>query len=167
MNRLMGLFTLANYKFWDRTASHHWIRKSLLTLGAITVMGVFSAGPVIRQFHAEHPKKGYGAATLSNIELLPVPNGTTVLQRLDELKEALDDARRLGSGTASELHRPIDNTRAVKNEPLVTLIFRDSRYLTPQIQEIVQTKVDSYHNYLVGLNIKAPSDMPPIGVRGT
>src|ERR1019366_1651286 len=99
MNRLMGLFTLANYKFWDRTASHHWIRKSLLTLGAITVMGVFSAGPVIRQFHAEHPKKGYGAATLSNIELLPVPNGTTVLQRLDELKEALDDARRLGSGT--------------------------------------------------------------------
>jgi hypothetical protein len=42
--------------FWDQTASHHWIRKSLFSLGVTMTMGTLSYFPVATQYRAEHAK---------------------------------------------------------------------------------------------------------------
>jgi len=49
----IGLVLLAIW-FWDQTASHHWIRKLLLSLVAIGVIGGLSYIPVAKQYRAEH-----------------------------------------------------------------------------------------------------------------
>lgn len=41
---------------WDKTASHHWIRKSMLTVLAAGLMGYLSYIPVSQQYRKEHPK---------------------------------------------------------------------------------------------------------------
>src|SRR5205823_2790371 len=43
--------------FWDRTASHHWVRKTVLTLVAVASMGALSYIPIAKQYRAEHALK--------------------------------------------------------------------------------------------------------------
>jgi|ERR1017187_1909949 hypothetical protein len=40
--------------FWDQTASHHWLRKSVLTIIALALMGLFSYMPISKQYRREH-----------------------------------------------------------------------------------------------------------------
>jgi len=49
----LSLIVLAIW-FWDQTASHHWVRKSFLTVCVLVIMGGLSYIPIAKQYRAEH-----------------------------------------------------------------------------------------------------------------
>jgi hypothetical protein len=42
--------------FWDQTASHKWVRKLIISIVVVLVMGFFSYIPIARQYRTEHHK---------------------------------------------------------------------------------------------------------------
>ncbi len=65
--------------FWDTAATHHWIRKSIATVLAITVMGVFSYIPTAKQYRAEHElKRAYFHCALEPVPVVNFPIASAV-----------------------------------------------------------------------------------------
>lgn len=65
--------------FWDRTASHHWVRKLVLTLVAIGIIGGLSYIPVAKQYRAEHIQQPSSAKPQESETQQQAPSSPTSL----------------------------------------------------------------------------------------
>jgi hypothetical protein len=68
----LSLIVLAIWS-WDRVASHHWIRKSVLTFFAVIVIGGLSYIPIARAYRVEHTAYTPEGAHINVFEIQVVP----------------------------------------------------------------------------------------------
>ena len=154
---LAMLLVVLSIWFWDRTATHNWRRKSILTVVVIGLMAVFSYIPIAKQYRLEHT--------------------ATALPKLLTATEIEDIVRRATNGTFPKQPdvMPALGSRSPtrKSQPLagaavgrVQVIFKDSPFFkSRERQDRIRSNIGRFYDYLLGIGFDAPADMPPLGTR--
>jgi hypothetical protein len=115
--------------YWDRTATHHWIGKTLFTILVLGFMGVFSYIPIRKEFSTEHPIYELSAKDmeppLENLRELNSKRQAEEVENAAEHNNAL-----LGNKPKSKTALPTPAWAFRSSQPRVGISHKSSRFFS-------------------------------------